>query len=204
MLTTLVSPQRRPARFVSAGQKELSGSAWVRRFLGSTSTTSLSPRFRTSVDAFVTAMRDAYIRVIVSATYRPPERSYLMHWSWKIVHGTSPTVVPPLAGVDIEWVHPVANASIEAARQMVQAFGMDGLRTPPALRSLHNERNAIDMTIAWSGAVTVADQRGRTVRIASLPRTGMNRDLQAVGATYGVTKFVGGDADKPHWSKTGR
>jgi hypothetical protein len=127
-----------------------------------------------------------------------------MHWSWKIVHGTHPAAVPPLAGVDIEWVHPVAAASVEAARQMVHAFDMDGLRTPPALRSLHNERNAIDMTIAWSGTTTIADQRGTPVRIATLPRTGMNRELQAVGASYGVTKFIGGAADRPHWSTTGR
>lgn len=204
MLTALVSPQRRPARFVAAGQKELSGPDWTRRFLGSTSTSALSPRFRTSVDAFVTAMRAAHIRVIVSATYRPPERSYLMHWSWKIVHGASPASVPPLAGVEIEWVHPVASASLDAARQMVRAFDMEGLRTPPALRSLHNERNAIDMTITWSGAVTVNDGHGGTVRITSLPRTGMNRELQAIGASYGVTKFVGGEADRPHWSTTGR
>jgi hypothetical protein len=204
MLTRLITPQGRPVRPLAGGQKELSGSAWTRRFLGSTLTSSLSPRFRASVDAFVTAMRDAHIRVIISATYRPPERSYLMHWSWKIVHGTNPAAVPSLPGVDIEWVHPAAAASLEAAKQMVHAFDMGGLHTPPALRSLHNERQAIDMTIGWNGTVTITDARGAPVRITSLPRTGMNRALQAVGASYGVTKFIGGESDKPHWSTTGR
>jgi hypothetical protein len=156
------------------------------------------------VDTFVAAMRAARIRVVVSATFRPVERSYLMHWCWKIVHGTDPALAPPLAGVNINWVHATRAASVEAARQMVRAFDMDNLRTPPALRSLHNDRSAVDMTISWTGAVTVADQRGSAVRIDTLPRTGMNRQLQAVGASYGVMKFAGGESDKPHWSTTGR
>jgi hypothetical protein len=35
------------------------------------------------------------------------------------------------------------------------------------------------------------------------PRTGMNLQLKAVGLTYGVKKFVNGNADRPHWSTTG-
>jgi hypothetical protein len=36
------------------------------------------------------------------------------------------------------------------------------------------------------------------------PRTGMNAKLIAIGASYGVKKFIGGARDKPHWSATGR
>lgn len=203
MLVASHAVQRRNARPILATKKELSGPGWVGRFPGSVSTAVLAPGFRTAVDAFLAAMHAARVRVIISSTYRPAQRSYLMHWCWKIAHGTSPAAVPRLAGVDIEWVHPRPAASLEAARQMVRAFGMDGLHTPPALRSLHNDRNAIDMTISWTGTVTMTDQQGASVQIATLPRTGMNRQLHAIGASYGVMKFVGGDADKPHWSSTG-
>lgn len=32
----------------------------------------------------------------------------------------------------------------------------------------------------------------------------MNLELHAVGKTYGVIKFLGGDKDKPHWSTDGK
>jgi len=109
-----------------------------------------------------------------------------------------------MAGVDINWVHPTATESIEAARKMADAFDMAGLKTEPALHSLHNEGRAIDMTISWIGNVTIKDADGLDVLVRTAPRTGMNRQLKAIGATYGVKKFVGGAKDKPHWSATGR
>jgi hypothetical protein len=99
--------------------------------------------------------------------------------------------------VDIEWVHPTAAASVKAAKQMVTAFGMDDLLTAPALHSLHNERNAIDMTIAWTSIVNVKDAAGNVVVVNTSPRTGMNKQLKLIGASYGVKKFVGGVKDKP-------
>lgn len=42
------------------------------------------------------------------------------------------------------------------------------------------------------------------VRATTEPRSGMNEDLHAVGAGYGVIKFWKGDADKLHWSTDGR
>ena len=41
---------------------------------------------------------------------------------------------------------------------------------------------------------------GRNVRIDVRPRTGLNHELWAVGATYGVLKLP---SDPPHWSSTG-
>jgi hypothetical protein len=63
-------------------------------------------------------------------------------------------------GVIIEWVHPTESASLGAAEQMVSAFGMNHLHAAPALHSLHNERNSIDMNISWTGSVTVEDAGG--------------------------------------------
>ncbi len=42
-----------------------------------------------------------------------------------------------------------------------------------------------------------------SLKIASLPRAGMNAELHASGLGYGVIKFRGGAVDKPHWSADG-
>ncbi|EGT4328310.1 peptidoglycan-binding domain-containing protein, partial [Cronobacter sakazakii] len=86
--------------------KELSGAAWVNKFQGSASTETLSYPFRTNVEQFLAALRQAGAVVTIAATLRPPERAYLMHWCWKISRGlVKASDVPPMAGVDIEWDH---------------------------------------------------------------------------------------------------
>ena len=190
---------------VAASTAELSGAQWVKRFAASADIKDLTPSFRKAVEAFIDAMTAADVRVRISSTYRSPERSYLMHWCWKIRHKqVKPEDVPAMAGVDINWVHPTAAESIEAARKMTEAFDMRALKTEPALHSLHNEGRAIDMTISWMGSVTIRNADGKAVLIKTAPRTGMNRQLKSIGASYGVKKFVGGAKDKPHWSATGR
>lgn len=185
-------------------QNELSGSQWVNRFPGSSSTDELTEEFRTSVDNFVSAMRNAGATVTISATYRPPERAYLMHWSWKIVkQNTAPASVPAMDGVQIDWDHGDNAASVAAARAMVNGYGIQNLNVPPALSSRHTERRAIDMSISWSGTLRIENASGTNVEIATTPRTGMNTQLQDVGRTYGVIKFVGGESDRPHWSSDG-
>lgn len=184
---------------------ELSGAQWAQRFKGSKDTRDLACTFRKAVEAFIDAMTAAGIKVRISSTYRPLQRSYLMHWCWQIKHKyVQPENVPPMAGVDINWVHPTPAASLEAARQMVQAFGMNELNTAPALRSLHNEGQAIDMSISWTGTVCVEDGKGKLLEVKTTPRSGMNTQLKAIGASYGVKKYIGGAKDKPHWSINGR
>jgi len=192
-------------RAVDQDNGELSGAKWAQRFIGSSNTKDLSSTFRKAVDAFIDAMIDAGIKVRVSATYRPVQRSYLMHWSWKIKHKyVKPEYVPALKGVDIKWTHATSADSLEAARQMVRAFDMSDLSTAPALHSLHNDGLAIDMSIAWSGTVVAKDADGKLVEVKTAPRSGRNRQLKAIGASYGVKKFIGGAKDQPHWSSTGR
>lgn len=105
----------------------------------------------------------------------------------------------------IEWNHPTLDESVAAAKEMVKSFGIAKLaaKTAPALDSLHTIREAIDMNIWWDGDLVISDFDGTEVTIDTEPRTGMNRQLKAVGRTYGVIKFLGGAADKPHWSTTG-
>jgi hypothetical protein len=70
----------------------------------------------------------------------------------------------------------------------------------PALTSLHIFGKAIDMSSGWKGALKVKQKNGTSKTIGSLPRTGLNHQLWAVGVTYGVLKLP---SDPPHWSSTG-
>lgn len=186
-------------------ERELSGSEWCARFPGSTSTDDLDGDFKTGVKSFISALKQAKASVSIAATYRPPERAYLMHWSWMIANGKAEAPdVPAKAGVNINWDHGNADASKAAAKAMVAEYGMGGLKVAPALRSRHTERKAIDMTISWTKDLVIAGADGNDVTIKTEPRGGMNEDLHAVGAGYGVIKFWKGDADKPHWSTDGR
>ena len=104
---------------------------------------------------------------------------------------------------DLQGTFRAAQASQQAAQAMVDAYGMNNLNIAPALSSNHTRGTAIDMNISWSGTLTIAGADGKNVIINTLPRTGMNVQLHAVGKGYGVTKFVGGNTDKPHWSIDG-
>ena len=189
---------------------EPSGVAWVARFPTSTSVADCVQPFRGNVTAFIAALRAAGASVEIAATLRPVQRAWLMHWCWAIVHRVvDPHGVPARPDVPITWVHLNAQggydaaASLAAAQAMVDAYGMHGLEVAPALNSEHTAGTAIDMAIAWTGTLTIANHAGAPVHIASLPRTGMNPDLKTVGASYGVIKFVGGASDIPHWSIDG-
>lgn len=189
---------------INARVRELSGSSWTARFPGSNSTTELTSTFQASVDAFIAALRAANATVNISATYRPPERAYLMHHAWRIANdGFDPAAVPPFTGVEIAWLHrdatgnPDLAASRSASQDMVNSFSMAFIA---ALTSRHTQRRAIDMSISWTGTLTIADATGASVSITSSPRNGNNPDLHAIGASYGVYKLVN---DPPHWSDDG-
>ena len=102
-----VSPAATVAQVQQAvPQRELSGSAWVAQFPTGTSTSDLAPAFRDAVNSFIQAISSAGGAVSIAATYRPPERAYLMHYAWKIANGTiQPDRVPTMVGVNIEWDH---------------------------------------------------------------------------------------------------
>jgi len=183
----------------------LSGPQWVSQFRESTSTDDLVDPFRGNVNRFLAALSTAGATVSIATTLRPPERAYLMHYSFRIAReALDPATVPAMAGVDIQWVHPGANgatdlaASRNAAEQMVQAYG---IVFRPALSSRHTEGNAIDMDISWQGNLTIANAGGTQINITTSPRTGAgNAALQGVGASYGVRKLA---SDPPHWSSDG-
>jgi hypothetical protein len=90
------------------------------------------------------------------------------------------------------------HGAFDAANKMKNGYG---LVYPPARNSRHNEGRAIDMTITWSGDLTIEKKDGTSTTISSSPKNGRNTDLHIVGATYGVRKLV---SDPPHWSDDGR
>lgn len=185
--------------------KELSGIVWVSRFPDAKTTGELAGTFRSGCEAFIAAIRAGGAKVEVSSTRRPKERAQLMHYAWRIHKKTlSPDNVPSLVGINIEWVHRRADGSVDltasrgAATAMVKAYD---IAFQPSLTSLHVVGKAIDMTISWSGSLSVAEKSGKVRKIASTPRSGMNLELRKVGKTYGVLKHP---TDRPHWSTTGK
>ncbi len=184
---------------------ELSGKAWVSKFPTSRDVEDLDPPFRDNLKRFLQAMTDAGCSITISATYRPRERAYLMHYAFRIAReGLSPVNIAKLAGVDIQWDHRKTNgqldlvASRNAAEDMVLGYG---IAFKPALNSNHTRKLAIDMTISWSGTLKIKNAQGTIVTIGSTPRIGQNSALVKVGATYKVIKL---QSDPPHWSENGR
>lgn len=202
-MTAQLTPITNQTPVIVSIQTELSGAQWCSRFPTSASTDTLTSEFKNSCDAFISALQTSGAHITISATYRPPERAYLMHWCWKIKHGFNPSLVPHMDGVNIEWVHPSLQNSIDAAISMVNGFGLQNLNVAPSLHSLHTEKRAIDMSISWNGNLLISKQDGTIVTINTLPRTGMNSQLKEVGRSYGVIKFIGGASDVPHWSVNG-
>jgi hypothetical protein len=193
----------------------LSGTSWVSKFPTSASLSDLTSPFKEYATSFVGALRASGAIVNVSATYRPLERAYLMHYAFVIAkQGFDPRNVPGRAGVNICWTHKNADGSFnltkskQAALNMVNAYGITST-IAPSLTSRHTEGNAVDMSISWTGTLRVRNGSGTLVAIANTPRTGMNTALWGVGSSYGVVKFgnyVGGKPsnDVPHWSTDGR
>lgn len=185
----------------------LSGAEWVTKFQGSNKVTDLVDPFRSNTRKFLKALKTAGITVTISATFRPPERAYLMHHAFRISDKADlldPSKVPPMAGVDIGWVHrdtaglPDLKLSRAKAAEMVAAFG---IAFRPSLASRHTEGNAIDMTLTWPAAITIIDGNGSSVAISGPGKGSDSKPLHKVGASFQVLKLV---PDAPHWSNDGR
>jgi D-alanyl-D-alanine dipeptidase len=170
----------------------LSGPGWVSEFPTRTDTAALLPAFGAAVDRFINALQAGGATVAISATLRPPERAYLMHYAYRIAHGGLPAAsVPAMAGVDIAWAHPTAAASKLAAKQMVTGYG---IVYAPALASRHSEGRAIDMTITGHIGRTFNNAENQPVQVNNATQ------LHALGASFGVIRLP---SDPPHWSDDG-
>lgn len=189
---------------------DAAGAQWCARYPTSISLDDLAEPFRANVTTFILALRAAGATVLVSATYRPPERAYLMHWSWAIAHGlpagmcrpidlperpVAPESVPAMDGIEIDWTCGGSDTATQAACvEMASEYGIATMGQCAALSSNHTKRLAIDMTIKFQGSISVRCQDGSFKNAAALV------DLFPIGAGYGVHKLV---SDRPHWSVDG-
>jgi LysM repeat protein len=195
-----------PETVLSSVALELSGKAWCSRFPGSKSIDSLEPPFKSKVIAFFGALRTAGIgEPTVSATLRPPKRSYLMHSAFHIAKGlVSPDKVERYDGVNIDWIHRSVDGTMDLAASKNAAIEMcNGYRlklNDPKQRvgkagsSRHNFGAAIDMNITHYVGKKVKDADGDEIELKSFS------DLVQVGNSYGVRFYAG---ENMHWSDTG-
>jgi hypothetical protein len=175
-----------------------SGAAWCQRFPTSTSLEDLIQPFQGNVEAFIAAIKAARGHVSIAATYRPPERAYLMHWACMIGQGgQDPQAVPAMAGVDIDWTHGGDRAAAKKAAQEMMAGYQ--IKYPAALVSRHTQRRAIDMGISLQAGAIVKAKNGSEIHIAR-DCNGTDPVVVSIGQSYGVIKLV---SDPPHWSDDG-
>jgi len=182
---------------------EFSGAQWCARFPGSASVSDLIDPFKSDLQRFLDMLDAAGASVEISATYRPPERAYLMHYACQVAgytdkggvfHQIAPADVPPMAGVDIDWTCGGNMAkALNGAHAMVVGYR---IAYPAALVSRHTQRRAVDMTIKWWTKLTFLKASGEQVTLAPNDVHG----LVPVGASYGVIKLA---TDPPHWSDDG-
>jgi hypothetical protein len=179
----------------------LSGKAWWHanqaNYPNSAVLADLASPFRENAARFIEALKAAGARVSVSATRRNENRAKLMNACWRVAEGSlHPRDVPTIQGCSIVWDHGDEESSRRCAREMVDLFQ---IAFQPSLTSLHIQGRAVDMTISWEGTIQVKDAQGKP-RAVSAPRSGQNKVLQTIGASYGVIKLA---SDPPHWSDTG-
>ncbi len=186
-------------------EKTLSGPDWVEQFPTGIEISDLDGSFSGKVQKFVDALKSAGAEVTINATRRPVERAYLMHWAWMIVkRGSDPRKIPAMKGVGINWWHGNLAESRQAAQGMVDKYKIDKLKVPPSLKSYHIIGKAIDMQISWGGELKIKNAKGMELLIKSSPKDHTNKELIALGKTYGVYHFKNVDKDKVHWSVDGR
>jgi hypothetical protein len=182
---------------------EPSGRPWCLRFMPSLRVEDLAEPFRSNVKRFIAALEQAGMRVVITTTYRPQERSYLMHYSLQIARDKErPASVPAWRGVNIDWSHrdrdrlkaDLAKAK-SAARDMVSGYGISSVPVSRPGRSAHNFSQAIDMVITGYAGKTIVDAQKKTRTVQNFI------DLKSVGASYGVIWY--GPEDSVHWSVDG-
>jgi Putative peptidoglycan binding domain len=201
----------------AAAAKNLSGTTfdWVAwsdtNAADSKATADLEEPFKTNFGIFKEMLEDAGAVCNVTLTKRSDKRAYLCHWAWKIAKGDRKSAeIPPMEGVDIDWVHkddegkPDEAKSKKAAEDMAAAFGVDALRRPPLLTDHYVRGQSADMTVTWAGTITLYRLRKHsaalvaslaalkvsadsvTENVTSNPKDASNPDLIRIARSYKV------------------
>jgi hypothetical protein len=196
-------------------KRQLSGGYWCDRFPGSTKVGALDSRFRPKVQNFLSALTKAKINYTITATKRPEQRAYLMHYAWRIWKGRiDPRFVEFREDVLINWAHKDASGNFDlaksnlAAEEMVDGYGIRALEVPPALNSTHVRGLAIDLKISWTASeenpIYLKYADGKTVKLTTSKNVSSVPPmiLRKVGESYGVIHTLGAK-DPVHWSVNG-
>jgi hypothetical protein len=211
-----------------AEAKRLSGKHWQKiadeKWSDPLSKDKLSDDFKPKVTAFLKMLTDNGIKHEVTASLRPPQRSYLFHYCLEIASGREkdPKNVPKETGVDINWDHGDLAKSKAAAEELATAFGLSatGVAAHP---SNHNKGDAIDLKFDFSkntkdgknALAYMLDGKDvkREIQIDDEATIGKkasdktianieDRELSKAGADFGLMRQI--DNDIVHWSLTGR
>jgi hypothetical protein len=163
---------------------------------------SLEKDFGSKVAEFKEAMEAAKIKVDVNGARRSKERAYLMRCAYLIHHGNYATVEKEMnlrpSDVDIDWKETRKSIGDSALKEFAELLagvlgvGLD-LSPAPSLPSNHINGLAVDLKITGFEGKNVAEFRGGEKRIEAF------KDLEEVGATYGVYHFRTG-CEPYHWS----
>ena len=97
------------------------------------------------------------------------------------------------------------DTSQAAAQAMVDGFGINNLKVPPALHSNHTLGLAIDMAITWVGRLTVIDARGVKQTIRGGPRDRPKQKVNSHRGQLSASSTLCGMSykDRNHWSVNG-
>ncbi len=178
---------------------EAAGPQWCARFAGRNDLDALAEPFQSKVRAWLEALAAGGATYTISATLRPPERAYLMHYAGMVANGgTVPAEIPAMAGVAIDWT---CLGNLAQAKAMAAAMCKGyGIVYPAALASRHTQGLAIDVTIVLpSQPREVPQYKDPDGKIWMLPVHDMDA-LVKFGAAFGVIKLL---TDPPHWSSDG-
>jgi hypothetical protein len=195
------------------------GAVWCSKFPTSIRTADLVDPFRSNVERFIQALKTAGANVSISATYRPSQRAYLMHFAC-IIAGYRDAQTGKRVQMLPEAVQDITTQWLKydwATDNVAEAIGIDwtcngmrdrarfeaaemcsayGIVYPPALVSRHTQRSAIDMKITWDKTIDIRGGDGNiyVIQPADNPR------LWLAGKSFGVIKLP---SDAPHWSDDG-
>jgi hypothetical protein len=136
--------------------KTESSAEWTERYPESADIDDLDDKLSVGTENFINVVEDAGADVEIIRTLVPPERAYLMHWSYRIAkEGFNPDLVPYMEDVDIRWSHDDPKLSRQAAWEMVNSYAISDLKAPPALVSPYTLGQVISMSIRWFSPLTV-------------------------------------------------
>jgi hypothetical protein len=182
----------------------LSGKEWWKsnqgKYPNSKSVDDLESGFKSNVVKFMGLLKTAGAKISISSTRRDANRAFLMHYCWKVANEEiEASAVPGRSNVAIVWDHGNKEDSIKGAKEMVELFG---IKFKPSLTSNHIKGTAVDMTITWSGELSLGPLPDGTFKNVDGPSNGSaNKELHAIGYQYGVRKLI---KDPPHWSADGK